>query len=175
MILCVILQNFREILIGEKNSFHWLIFWSHQYQERFANYFSEFVGLLHEMISKEPCINQEMIYIKKKGEMHYNINIEKCVRYANKEETSIKLVTYKLIMSIYGSESYNLLRQIDHPQYTTLTIINNTLDKSLYQDKYLELLWSRYCIKWYIGLWSKCWWARKFWVFKFIFKKNLEF
>ena len=94
---------------------------------------SKFEGLIHETMSKEPFINQEISYNNFDGDRKLStvsnymkaflsiIEIEnkKCHIYY-KKKTPIKLGSDKLIMTLDGLNSPNSTRQIDHPNYTSL-------------------------------------------------------
>ena len=61
------------------------------------NYPSEFYWLLHEMVSKEPFINQEINYIDEKGRMdYYNFTyyIVETLRMKSIEKHNVKYEKY---------------------------------------------------------------------------------
>ena len=55
---------------------------------------SDFDGLLHEMVSKEPFINQEISYINKKGDMNCSIVSNYITKHINIIEIDNKFVRY---------------------------------------------------------------------------------
>ena len=52
----------------EDKCLQWFFFHSHQYQENVQNDSSEFEGLLHEIVSNKPYINQDTSSINGNGE-----------------------------------------------------------------------------------------------------------
>ena len=95
---------------------------------------SEFEGLIHEMMSKEPFINEDISYINLDGERKlstvYNLMKEflskneienrKC-HICHNTKTPIELVSDKLIISLDGLNITNSHQQIDNPNYTSLS------------------------------------------------------
>ena len=70
LILKIIQHIFCEILIGGRNNVYTDSFFKvTNIRKNVQNYSSEFDGLIHKMVSKEPFINQEIIYINGKDEL----------------------------------------------------------------------------------------------------------
>ena len=125
----------------EEKSFKLNHFWSHKYHKSVQNDSSEFEGLIHEMMSKETFINQEISSINFYDERNLStvsnymkdflgiieVDNKKChICYNTKNP--IKLVYDKMIISLDVLHTTNLTRQIYNPKYTILEKYTIVLD-----------------------------------------------
>ena len=123
------------------------------------NDYSEFDGLLRQMVLKKPFMSQEMIYINENGERNLctvsayikeflrilEIENKKCYR-CSKLKTPVELVSDKLIMFLDGLHTSNLTRKIDDPKCIILVndtvvldvVFHNYFQKSLLEDVMCE-------------------------------------
>ena len=110
---------------------------------------SEFEGLLHEMVSQKPFINQEICHINLNSEKSIctvskyrkeflsivEIENKKCQR-CSKLKPTVEVISYKLIMFLEGLPTSNYPRQIDNPRCDILT--KDTVFKNAMLQKYFK-------------------------------------
>ena len=127
----------------------------------YKNDSSEFEGLLHEMMSQKPFINQETCHINLNDErIIYTVSTyikellsiveiqNKICQIFFKLKIPVELISDKLIMSLDGLPTSNLPRQIDHPKCAILkkdTVVLDVILQKYFKDSFLDDVICEHC------------------------------